>query len=87
MPLHIILGKHRWEDDLRDQCQRFTNVLVQPPQGDDAEKLMAEAEAILRGEKFVRCDDRSEKLWHNDLVTFQKDQHSPCSKDLGSVTG
>jgi len=73
MPLYLTPGKLQWEDDLRYQCQHYQNILLQTPQGDDAEKLMERAEAILRGEMFVRCDDRSEKFWHNDLVTYQKE--------------
>ena len=73
MPLYLTPGKLQWENDLRYQCQHYQNILIQPPRGDDAEKLMQMAEAILREEKFVRCDDRSEKFWHSDLVTYQKE--------------
>ena len=77
MPLHLTPGKVQWEADLHYQCQHYQNILIQPPHGDEAEKLMAMAEAILKEQKFVRCEDRSEKLWHNDLVTYQKESAVP----------
>ena len=73
MALHVILGKPRWEDELRYQCQHYRIILIQPPPGEGVRWLTEKAEAILKDEKFVRCDDRSEKLWHNDLVTYRRE--------------
>ena len=76
MALHVILGKPHWEHELRHQCQHHRTIVIQPPAGEGSQLLADKAEAILKSESYVRCDDRGEDLWHNNLVTYRRESNA-----------